>query len=274
MSGYRRSNNDGSAEDKALELFAEMIIDKIESINSNWTKPWFTENSLQWPRNLHGREYNGMNALMLMLHCEKNGYTIPRFCTFDTVQRLNLSNSKNLENGESRPKVNILRGEKSFPVLLTTFTVVDKDTKEKIKYDDYKQLSNEEKEQYNVYPKLNVFRVFNVAQTNLKEARPDIWDKLEKENGKLELSNEERISFDPVDIMIKENGWICPIKPTYQDQAYYSISKNENHFMVPYFMKWFIPLVLNNIWIDSNPTQVLAVRNMHAKNWLQNLVVP
>ena len=29
MSGYRRSNNDGSAEDKALELFAEMIIDKI-----------------------------------------------------------------------------------------------------------------------------------------------------------------------------------------------------------------------------------------------------
>ena len=227
MSGYRRSNNDGSAEDKALELFAEMIIDKIESINSNWTKPWFTENSLQWPRNLHGREYNGMNALMLMLHCEKNGYTIPRFCTFDTVQRLNLSNSKNLENGESRPKVNILRGEKSFPVLLTTFTVVDKDTKEKIKYDDYKQLSNEEKEQYNVYPKLNVFRVFNVAQTNLKEARPDIWDKLEKENGKLELSNEEKISFDPVDIMIKENGWICPIKPTYQDQAYYSISKNE-----------------------------------------------
>lgn len=33
--------------------------------------------------------------------------------------------------------------------------------------------------------------------------------------------------LDPVDIMIKENGWICPIKPTYQDQAYYSISKNE-----------------------------------------------
>ena len=39
--------------------------------------------SLQWPRNLSGREYNGMNALMLMLHCEKEGYTIPRFCTFD-----------------------------------------------------------------------------------------------------------------------------------------------------------------------------------------------
>ena len=36
-------------------------------------------------------EDKGMNALMLMLHCEKEGYTIPRFCTFDCVQRLNLS---------------------------------------------------------------------------------------------------------------------------------------------------------------------------------------
>lgn len=30
-----------------------------------------------------------MNALMLLLHCENEGYKIPRFCTFDCVQRLN-----------------------------------------------------------------------------------------------------------------------------------------------------------------------------------------
>ena len=33
---------------------------------------------------------------LLMLHCEKEGYTIPRFCTFDCVQRLN----KPGKNGE------------------------------------------------------------------------------------------------------------------------------------------------------------------------------
>lgn len=34
-------------------------------------------------------------------------------------------------------------------------------------------------------------------------------------------------SFPAVDHMIAENKWICPIKPTYGDDAYYSISKNE-----------------------------------------------
>ncbi len=59
--------------------------------------------------------------------------------------------------------------------MLTTFTCIHKETKEKIKYDDYKKLSDDEKEQYNVYPKMQVFRVFNVAQTNLQEARPELW---------------------------------------------------------------------------------------------------
>lgn len=39
--------------------------------------------------NLNGREYNGMNAMMLLLHCEKEGYKIPRFCTFDRIQQFN-----------------------------------------------------------------------------------------------------------------------------------------------------------------------------------------
>ena len=90
MAGYRKRNTEGpNSEDKALDLFAEMMIEKIESIQKDWHKPWFTEGVLQWPRNLSGREYNGMNALMLLLHCENEGYKIPRFCTFDCVQRLN-----------------------------------------------------------------------------------------------------------------------------------------------------------------------------------------
>ena len=38
------------------------------------------------------------------------------------------------------PLVTILKGEKSFPVFITTFTVVNKETREKIKYDDYRLL--------------------------------------------------------------------------------------------------------------------------------------
>lgn len=199
------------------------MIEKIEGIQKDWKKPWFTEGTLQWPRNLHGREYNGMNAFMLLLHCEKEGYKIPRFCTFDCVQKLN----KPGKDGEELPRVSVLRGEKSFPVMLTTFTCIHKETKEKIKYDDYKKLSDDEKEQYNVYPKMQVFRVFNVAQTNLQEARPELWQKLERENSRPAIEEGEHFSFAPVDTMIRDNLWICPITPKYQNDAYYSITKNE-----------------------------------------------
>ena len=224
MAGYHKTSSGPSSEDKALELFADMIIEKIEGLQQDWSKPWFTEGSLRWPKNLTGREYNGMNALMLMMHCEKNGYTIPRFCTFDCIQRFNKPDSK---GGEELPRVSVRKGEQSFPVMLTTFTCIDKETKEKIKYDDYKRLTDEEKAHYNVYPKLQVFRVFNVAQTNLQEARPKLWEKLEQEETVTARENQDSFKFEPVDKIIADNLWICPIKPQYQDNAYFSISKNE-----------------------------------------------
>ena len=218
-------NHEGSsAEDKALDLFSEMMITKIESLRSKdgWKKPWFTEGALQWPKNLNGREYNGMNAFLLLLHCEKEGYRIPRFCTFDRIQQFNRTGSK---DKEAKPRVSVLKGEHSFPVMLTTFTVVDKETKERIKWEDYKLLSQEQREKYNVYPKLQTYHVFNVAQTNLKEVRPELWEKLEQEYSMPKVDRSE--AFEPVDRMITDNRWICPIKPMYGDSAYYSISKNE-----------------------------------------------
>ena len=65
-----------SAQERALNLFAEMMIEKIESIQQDWKKPWFAEGAIQWPRNLSGRHYNGMNSMMLLMHCEKSGYSI------------------------------------------------------------------------------------------------------------------------------------------------------------------------------------------------------
>ena len=218
-------NHEGpSAEDKALDLFSEMMITKIESLRSKdgWKKPWFTEGALQWPKNLNGREYNGMNAFLLLLHCEKEGYRIPRFCTFDRIQQFNRTGSK---DKEAKPRVSVLKGEHSFPVMLTTFTVVDKDTKERIKWEDYKLLSQEQREKYNVYPKLQTYHVFNVAQTNLKEVLPELWEKLEQEYSMPKVDRSG--AFEPVDRMIADNRWICPIKLMYGDSAYYSISKNE-----------------------------------------------
>ena len=215
-----------SAEDKALDLFADMMIERIQSLSGKdgWKKPWFTEGTLQWPKNLNGREYNGMNAMMLLLHCEKEGYKIPRFCTFDRIQLFNKAGKK---DEEQKPRVSVLKGEHSFPVMLTTFTVVNKETKEQIKWEDYKMLSQEEREKYNVYPKLQTYHVFNVAQTNLNEVRPEFWEKLEQEYSMPKAEKDEQFAFEPVDRMIADNRWICPIKPMFGDSAYFSISKNE-----------------------------------------------
>ena len=220
----QKINEKPTAEQKALDLFSEMMISKIESLRSKdgWKKPWFTEGTLQWPKNLNGREYNGMNAFLLLLHCEKEGYRIPRFCTFDRIQQFNKPGSR---DKEAKPRVSVLKGEHSFPVMLTTFTVVDKETKERIKWEDYKLLSQEQREKYNVYPKLQTYHVFNVAQTNLKEVRQELWEKLEQEYSMPKVDRSE--AFEPVDRMITDNRWICPIKPMYGDSAYYSISKNE-----------------------------------------------
>ena len=73
--------------------------------------------------------------------------------------------------------VSVSRLNRADPFVILYYPV-DKETKEKIKYDDYKLLSEEEKKGYNVYPKLQVYNVFNVAQTNLQEARPDLYKKL------------------------------------------------------------------------------------------------
>lgn len=222
-----------SAQDKALDRFAEMMIEKIESIQQDWKKPWFTEGTMQWPRNLNGRHYNGMNSLMLILHCEKQGYKYPIFCTFDKVNSLNYSHTKEGmkpsvdKQGNKLPMVTVRKGEKSFPVFLTTFTCVNAEDGSKIKYEDYKQLSESQRAEYNVFPKLQVYNVFNLDQTNMQEVRPEMYEKYVADM-KVEkpVSTEELFRFEPMDKMIKENLWICPITPTHGDDAYFSISKN------------------------------------------------
>ena len=217
-------------------LCQTLMIEKIEHLQGDWKKPWFTPGVAQPPHNLSGRNYNGGNALMLMMQAEKMGYEIPVWGTFDRIIGLNYSRNKEGgktplldKDGNKLPTVSVNKGEKSFPVFLTTFTVVNPDTKERIPYDDYKQMSKEEQAKYNVYPKLQTFYVFNVAaQTNLKEARPELYEKLKAEvTGPAERQEGDLKSHPAIDKMIDDNLYYCPIKQIKGDEAYYSISKDE-----------------------------------------------
>lgn len=224
-----------SAEDRAIERFAELVIGKMETISSDWKKPWFTENTLSWPKNLAGREYNGMNAFLLLLLCEVKGYRMPVFMTFERVRGLNyikgsIKDGKRLtdDDGNLLPETSVLKGAKSFPVFLTTFTVIHNETKRKISYDDYKKLLKGQQAEYRVYPAQQVYYVFNVEQTNLQETRPELYAKLGEANRALppEVAADS-YCFPAMDEMIKNNEWLCPIHVRHQDEAYYLCAADE-----------------------------------------------
>lgn len=225
-----------SSTDRALDRFTELMIEKIQTLSSDWKKPWFTPGMAQAPRNLSGRNYNGGNSLMLMMQAEKMGYEVPVWGTFDRITGMNWKKDSGGErfpamdeNGNELPRVTVNKGEKSFPVFLTTFTVVGKESKEKIPYDDYRKLPREEQAKYNVYPKLQVYNVFNVAaQTNIREARPEFYEKLVSEaRGEVQHQEGDMKSHPAIDMMIDENLFHCPIKQVKGNDAYYSISKDE-----------------------------------------------
>ena len=236
MAADKKYHSDGpSAADRALERFTELMIEKIQSFQGNWKKPWFMPGAAIPPQNLSGRHYNGGNSLMLMLQAEKMGYDIPVWGTFDRITNLNYIKDKNGnvfqardKNGNKLPMVAVNKGEKSFPVFLTTFTVVNPQTKERIPYDDYRNLSKEEQAKYKVYPKLQVFNVFNVAgQTNVAETRPELYEKL-KQMAAGQIEHQGDLKSDPaIDKMIDDNLFFCPINQVKGDKAYYSPARDE-----------------------------------------------
>jgi antirestriction protein ArdC len=240
MAQDKRQDNDHlSAADKALLRFTELMIDKIQTLQGDWKKPWFTPGATQPPQNLSGRHYNGGNSLMLMLQAEKMGYDIPVWGTFDRITNLNYVKDKNGnvfqardKQGNKLPMVTVNKGEKSFPVFLTTFTVVNPETKERIPYDDYRNLSREEQSKYKVYPKLQVYNVFNVAaQTNLEVTRPEMYEKLKAQAaGQIQQQGDLK-SHPTIDLMIDENLFFCPINQVKGDKAYYSPAND--HIVVP-----------------------------------------
>ena len=237
MASDKKYHSDGpTAADKALERFTELMIEKIQTLQGDWKKPWFMPGTTQPPQNLSGRRYNGGNSLMLMMQAEKMGYEIPVWGTFDRITNLNYIKDKHGnvfqardKNGNKLPQVCVNKGEKSFPVFLTTFTVVNPETKEKIPYDDYRQLSKEDQAKYKVFPKLQVFNVFNVAaQTNLELTRPDLYEKLKAQaQGQILHQQGDLNSHPAIDKMIDDNLFFCPINQIKGDNAYYSPSSDK-----------------------------------------------
>ncbi len=216
-----------SADEKPsyVKQYAELMVAKIREMKeaqdkgdkNGWKKPWIGISGV--PRSIYGNAYVGANNFLLSLYSEKMGYKVPVFATHSRFDDLNFTTDKRGKkhpatdkNGNTLPKVHILKGEHSFPVWFTNVSFVNKETKEKISYKEYRQLSKEEREAYEIKRVKGRHNVFCVEQTNLKDARPELYKKLSEPYTMRDVTKQgQAIDFTPVDLMVSEDLWICPI---------------------------------------------------------------
>lgn len=209
--------------DKNAEKFVNLMVEKIENLTLDWSKPWFNKVNVRRnfiPQNLSGRAYAGGNAFLLSFLCEENNYQTPVFLTFKQAK----------EKG-----INVLKGSTSFPVYYTLFCAYHLTKNEKISLEEYKELAEEEKKQYRLVSYNQYYLVFNLDQTNFSEKYPEKWDAL---RSKFVLSEIDDMPENPrmyenilLDEMISKQTWVCPVMEKDEDKAYYSILKD--HIILP-----------------------------------------
>lgn len=201
-----------AAIDKLAEQYSELLLERMEQLKGDWKKPWVSPVGTHPPCNIRGTIYRGNNLFFLSLLAEFRNYELPVWLTFKQASDLGC-------------KIN--KGAKAAAVDSLIRWAVNKDTKEIISESEYWKLSPEEQGEYDIRSRVSYFSVFNVSQTNLKETRPKIWARLEKQFEKtLAPQFQENYKNDLLDNIIHNQFWDCPIYEKESDCAFYSPCEN------------------------------------------------
>ena len=203
-----------SSGQKAMELFAQMMVDRMEQLKSQpWEKGWINASGYSGlPRNIDGRNYAASNSFFLQLISSMKGYQLPVFLTFNQAKKMGLT---------------INKGAKSFPVVYWDIMVKDADGK-KIDFDQYKAMEKSERKQYLSIPFIKSYPVFNIDQTNFAELKPEKMEALKKAFNVPEIKDSEGMyCHSSLDRMIETQSWYCPIQADKRsNDAYYSPSRD------------------------------------------------
>ena len=111
------------------------------------------------------------------------------------------------------------------PIIFWDFMVHDQNGK-RLDYKQYKLLDRPERDKCLVIPFLKSYNVFNVAQTNLAEVKPDKYNELLKNFVVDEVKDDKGMYANhKIDALLEQQSWVCPIrydKPS--DRAFYQPS--------------------------------------------------
>ena len=191
--------------DAIAPRLTELMVQRIEHLETDWQKPWITDLAHGLPRNLRGTPYRAGNILMLLFLSGIAGYQTPIFMTFQQAK----------EEG-----LNILKGSKSFPVYFWKIYIRHKETRRKIDLEEYRQLPKEARKQYEVIPIIRYYSVFNLDQTDMQEKQPERYAALSARAERKDYS--DGMVCEPIDRMVEQQSWLCPIELRYGDRAYYT----------------------------------------------------
>lgn len=195
---------------KFAEALTNALINKIKAIEvEHHEVPWF-DNVAIAPRNLDGQAYKGLNRFLLSWlggHRE-----VPVYMTFLRAKKEGL---------------NVLSGEKSIPIQYGNKVAFHKETNKSITIDRYNELTADEKKDYNVAYLLNHYNVFNIEQTNVKEIKPELYEKLKAES--IAQSRAITASNKPLDTLVEQQRWYTPIRLDQVTEAFYRPSTDTIH---------------------------------------------
>lgn len=219
-------NNNSAVDAKIEQAYLSLLKETLSAARLNWEKPWLRSVVNFNPQGFDGHLYTGSNHFFLSLMDHFMGYTTPIHITFPRAISEGISINKG-EHGDPAIKYNIY------------YLPDDEGRKMGMKYaseEDYSKMPDEIKEHYYAVGKYIGFTVFNLDQTNIREANPELFqkmlDRFTQKNG--ERDNTRRMAIRALDDTIRQNTWICPIKEDSVGSAYWQ-SVN-NYIRVPSIM--------------------------------------
>lgn len=215
---------DGEQKTTALSNMYDKLMAYAKVIEgSDWKMGW-ASTQRTWngfPQNISGRQYTGGNSFYLMMATMANNHTVPIYATFKQIQKMNqhlMDEKGRIPKEKWAEAVHVRKGEQSEIVVFNTPLYVNPDNpKEKpLTTKDYEQLSKEEKEKYNQIWTHVPHVIFNIDQTNMKEVRPELYEKLvermmPKQKQTFRQDTMGMYEEPAIDYILKNQTWRCPI---------------------------------------------------------------
>lgn len=240
--------NEPTRIDRALERFANMMIERLEaSKEKNWEQGWTSGTTLMGlPQNIKGWTYVGGNAFLLQMHTMTKGYHVPVYMTAKQAR----------ENGAL-----IKKGEPSVPVFKWGLNVKDENGK-RLSEEKFLLLSKDEQEKCQVRPYLKVYNEWNIDQTTLEEVNKKKYDAILSRFNIIPLKDDVGMYKNaPLDRMFEKQEWLCPIQVNLETPGA-SYNKSRDFIKVPKKAQFNIHEDIEEIFKDGQEFYSSALHEM------------